>query len=185
MLLSYLLALVLGILFGFALNKGGLTKYANIVGVFRFTNLTVIKFMLTTLVVAMTGLYILQGLGLVRFPYVPTTYIVGNLVGGLIFGAGMSLTGYCPGTCVAGSGEGKLDYFFPGVLGLMAGSVLFGLTYEQIFPPIQRLANLGNRTLPQLWNIDPLLLVGVFVILVLFLFYLLEHRLKRKDKLEE
>jgi hypothetical protein len=91
---SYVIALVSGILFGFALNKGGLTRYGNIVGVFRFTNLTVIKFMLTALVVGAAGLYALQGLGAVRFPNVPATYIAGNLIGGLVFGVGMALSGY-------------------------------------------------------------------------------------------
>ena len=88
------LAIPIGIVFGFALARGGLTHYSNIVGVFRFTNLTVIKFMLTALSVAMIGLYILKGLGRIEFPNVPETYILGNLVGGLVFGIGMSLTGY-------------------------------------------------------------------------------------------
>lgn len=88
------LALGLGILFGFALNKGGLTQYRKIIGVFRFTDLTVIKFMLTAVVTAGIGLFTLKSLGLVTFPTVPATYVVGNLVGGLIFGIGMALTGY-------------------------------------------------------------------------------------------
>ena len=50
--------------------------------------------MLTALVVSMAGLYALRGLGVIQFPNVPATYIVGNLVGGLIFGVGMALTGY-------------------------------------------------------------------------------------------
>jgi hypothetical protein len=86
--------LLIGILFGFALNRGGLTKYNRIVGVFRFTDLTVIKFMLTALMVAMTGLFTMRGFGLIQLPAAPTTYIVGNLVGGLVFGVGMALTGY-------------------------------------------------------------------------------------------
>ena len=86
--------LLVGILFGFALNRGGLTKYNRIVGVFRFTDLTVIKFMLTALMVAMVGLYSMRGLGWIQLPAAPATYIVGNLVGGLVFGIGMALTGY-------------------------------------------------------------------------------------------
>lgn len=92
--MNYVIALVLGLTFGFSLNKAGLTKYAKIVNVFRFTDMAVLKFMMTALVVAMIGLYGLRGLGLVTFPAVPATYIVGNMVGGLIFGIGMSLTGY-------------------------------------------------------------------------------------------
>jgi hypothetical protein len=91
---NYLIALVLGGFFGLTLNKAGLTKYHKIVGVFRFTDLAVLKFMLTALVVSMTGLYVLKGVGLIKFPNVPATYIVGNVVGGLIFGVGMALTGY-------------------------------------------------------------------------------------------
>jgi uncharacterized protein len=88
------IALFLGIFFGFSLNKAGLTKYSKIVNVFRFTDMAVLKFMMTALVVAMIGLYSLRGLGLITFPAVPATYIVGNLIGGLIFGIGMALTGY-------------------------------------------------------------------------------------------
>jgi len=90
----YLVTLILGVSFGFALNKAGLTKYHKIVNVFRFTDMAVLKFMMTILVVSMSGLYALRALGLVAFPNVPATYVVGNLVGGLVFGFGMALTGY-------------------------------------------------------------------------------------------
>jgi uncharacterized membrane protein YedE/YeeE len=91
---NFVLALFFGVLFGFSLNKAGLTKYNKIVNVFRFIDLAVLKFMMTALVVAMSGLYALRGLGLITFPNIPATYIAGNLVGGLIFGVGMALTGY-------------------------------------------------------------------------------------------
>ncbi len=92
--MNYAIALILGASFGFALNKAGLTKYHKIVNQFRFTDMAVLKFMMTALVVAMIGLYGLRSLGLVTFPAIPATYIVGNLVGGLLFGVGMALTGY-------------------------------------------------------------------------------------------
>jgi hypothetical protein len=91
---NYIIALFLGLFFGFLLNKAGLTKYHKIVNVFRFTDLSVIKFMMSGLVVAMIGLYGLRDLGVITFPNIPATYVVGNILGGLIFGAGMSLTGY-------------------------------------------------------------------------------------------
>lgn len=91
---NLLIALGLGVVFGFALNKAGLTRYHKIVNVFRFTDMAVLQFMMTALVVAMIGLYGLRGLGLVKFPNIPATYLVGNLVGGLVFGIGMALTGY-------------------------------------------------------------------------------------------
>jgi hypothetical protein len=92
--MTYVIALFLGAFFGLSLNKAGLTRYNKIVNVFRFTDLAVLKFMLTAITVSMAGLYTLRGLGLIQFPSVPSTYIAGNLIGGLIFGVGMALTGY-------------------------------------------------------------------------------------------
>ena len=92
--MTKILPIVFGVFFGFVLNKAGLTKYHKIVNVFRLTDLAVLKFMMTTLVIAMGGLYALRGLGLITFPNVPATYVLGNLAGGLIFGMGMALTGY-------------------------------------------------------------------------------------------
>jgi hypothetical protein len=92
--MTYVIALFLGACFGLSLNKAGLTRYNKIVNVFRFTDLAVLKFMLTAMIVSMAGLYTLRGLGLIQFPTVPSTYIVGNLIGGLVFGVGMALTGY-------------------------------------------------------------------------------------------
>ena len=88
------IALVLGIAFGFSLNKAGLTKYHKIVNVFRFTDMAVLQFMMTALVVSMIGLFGLRALGVIEFPNIPGTYIVGNILGGLVFGVGMALTGY-------------------------------------------------------------------------------------------
>ncbi len=90
----YVVPIVLGVMFGFSLNKAGLTKYHRIANQFRFRDMMVMKFILTALVVAMIGLFALRGLGVLTFPSVPATYIVGNLLGGLIFGIGMSLVGY-------------------------------------------------------------------------------------------
>ena len=63
--------------------------------------------------------------------------------------------------------------------------MLYGLTYQQVFPQIARLANLGNVTMPSMWGINPFLLIGVLLIFVLLLFYLLERGLKRHDRLED
>jgi uncharacterized membrane protein YedE/YeeE len=172
---TYILTLILGVFFGLALNKAGLTKYHKIVNVFRLNDLAVLKFMMTALVVAMGGLYILRGLGMITFPAVPATYVVGNLVGGLIFGVGMSLAGFCPGTCAAGGGEGKLDYLIPGFLGFLTGAALYGLTYQQVFPKISAIANLGGVVMPDLWDLNPYLTVITFALMALLLFYLIDR----------
>jgi hypothetical protein len=181
--MAILLPLVLGVFFGFALNKAGLTKYNKIVNQFRLSDMAVLKFMMTALVVAGIGLIILHGLGWVNFPVVPATYVAGNLAGGLIFGVGMSLAGFCPGTCVAGAGEGKVDYLVPGILGFFVGALIYGLTYQFVFPKISAIANYGNVTIPQLWNINPYLAITVFSIMALVLFYLIDRMgLSRKQK---
>ena len=92
--MTTIITLIIGLAFGLLLNKAGLTKYNKIVNVFRFTDMSVLKFMMTALAVAMSGLYALKTLGIIAFPNVPGTYIAGNLVGGLIFGVGMALAGY-------------------------------------------------------------------------------------------
>lgn len=181
--MNYIVALILGVFFGFSLNKAGLTKYNKIVNVFRFTDMAVLQFMMTALVVSMSGLYLLRGLGLVTFPSVPATYIVGNLVGGLIFGVGMALSGYCPGTCAAGAGEGKLDYIVPGLLGFLTGAVIYGMTYEAVFPAISAIANYGNVVIPDLWHLDPFLTVTTFALMSFLLFYLIDRAgWQRKEK---
>ena len=63
----------------------------------------------------------------------------------------------------------------PGLLGFLSGAVIFGLTYQQVFPKISAIAKLGNVTLPQIWNISPFLTVLVFSLLSLILFYLIDR----------
>jgi hypothetical protein len=76
-----------------------------------------------------------------------------------------------------------LDYLIPGLLGFLTGAVIFGLTYQQVFPQISKLANLGSVVMPDLWNLDPYLTVLVFVLLSLMLFYLIDRAgLHRKDE---
>jgi len=90
---NYIIALILGVFFGFSLNKAGLTRYSKIVNAFRFTDMAVLKYIMTSLTISMIGVYTLRALGWITFPNVPSTYLAGNLIGGLIFGVGMALVG--------------------------------------------------------------------------------------------
>ncbi|MEZ4645320.1 MAG: YeeE/YedE thiosulfate transporter family protein [Chloroflexota bacterium] len=185
-MLNNILALILGLFFGLALQKAGLTKYHKIVNVFRFTDFAVLKFMMSALIVSMTGLYTLKWMGIVTFPNVPATYVAGNVIGGLIFGFGMAVTGYCPGTCAAGSGEGKLDYLVPGLLGFLTGAAIYGLTYQQVFPKISAIANYGAAIMPDLWHVSAALVIIFFTLVSLLLFYLIDrNHMQRTDKLAE
>ena len=106
---------------------------------------------------------------------VPTTYVAGNLVGGVVFGVGMALSGFCPGTVAAGAGEGRLDYLVPGMLGLFVGALAYGMAYDRIMPALAGLANVGPVTLAELAHTDALWLVIVLAELTALLFYALER----------
>ncbi|HWP24489.1 MAG TPA: YeeE/YedE thiosulfate transporter family protein [Candidatus Binatia bacterium] len=87
------LGLVTGILFGFILQKAQVTKYQKIVAFFRWSDLTVLKVMVGGIVVGMVGVYALHDLGLVHL-HIKPTLLAANILGGLIFGAGMLLLGF-------------------------------------------------------------------------------------------
>ncbi len=85
-------AIIVGFLFGVALQRARITRYETIVEVLRFKDLTVIKFMMSAVIVAMVGLHFLKDLGLIRF-YIPSAKLFGNVIGGIIFGLGFALFG--------------------------------------------------------------------------------------------
>jgi hypothetical protein len=68
-----------------------------------------------------------------------------------------------------------MDYLIPGFLGFLTGAVLFGLTYSKIFPPIEKIAKVGNVVIPDLWNLSPFLIVLFFGLFAIFLFYLIDR----------
>ena len=173
--MSVLAPLLIGAAFGWLLHKARLGRYETIVNVFRFTDLTVVKFLVSALMVSMLGLQALVALGLARAVPVPPSYLLGNLAGGLLFGAGMALAGFCPGTVAAGAGEGRLDYLVPGTLGLLAGALLFGWLYPALFPALGQVGRLGEITLLQALHVDAWLVVALFWEVALLLFYALAH----------
>jgi hypothetical protein len=72
----------------------------------------------------------------------------------------------------------------PGLLGFLTGAVIYGLTYQQVFPAISAIANYGAAIIPDLWNVSPFLFITLFTLIALFLFYLIERAgLQRKNNL--
>ena len=71
----------------------------------------------------------------------------------------------------------------PGLLGFLTGAVIYGLTYQQVFPQISQLANYGGVVMPDLWNLNPYLTVLAFSLMALLLFYLIDRMgMQRKEK---
>lgn len=167
--------LLVGFGFGWCLQKAGLSRYDRIVNVFRFRDFAVLQFLLSALVTAAIGIRALQSLGLATEVPVPATYVAGNLLGGVVFGVGMALSGFCPGTVAAGAGEGRLDYLVPGGLGLYTGAVIFGLAYESIMPAVSRWGHTGEVTIASALHAEPWLVIALFAELTLLSFYVLER----------
>ncbi len=175
----------IGFLFGFFLHKGGMTRYHKIVNVFRFTDMAVLKFMMSSLVVGMIGIYFLVNTGLVANMPITATHVVRNLIGGLLFGVGMAAAGVCAAPVAAGSGEGRLDYLIPGILGMLGGALLFGLTYQSVYLQINKLASDARVALPDVVDVNAWLVIALFTAITLLLFYILERAIQmRKNKVE-
>lgn len=143
-----LLGLLFGVVFGYLLQKGGVAKYEVLMGQFLLTDFTVIKVMLTAIIVGMFGIFSMHALGLVKLHVKPTRYAA-NIAGGLLFGVGLGLLGYCPGTGIVALGQGNY-YAISGILGLLAGSYFYAETSGYLGSTIEKIGNRGGIMLPDL-----------------------------------
>ncbi len=125
------LALAIGVAFGFVLERAGLGNAVKLAGQFYLRDLTVFKVMFTAIVTALVGLALLASVGAVDLGRIelPATFLLPQLVGGLVFGAGFVIGGYCPGTGCVGFASGRLDALMV-VAGMVTGVYVFG----EVFP---------------------------------------------------
>lgn len=154
------LGLLFGLAFGFLLQKGGVAKYHVLIGVLLLEDFTVIKVMLSAIVVGMVGVFALYWLGLVKLHVKPTRYAA-NVLGGLMFGIGFALLAYCPGTGAAALGQGNLDAL-AGVLGLMAGSYLYAEASGLLGRTVLKWGDRGQLMLPELVRVSPAAFILIF-----------------------
>jgi uncharacterized membrane protein YedE/YeeE len=169
-----LYGLVTGILFGFLLQKGRVLRYDKQIGALRLLDMTIVKFMFSTVLVGMVGVYILKDLGLVKLSVKPTN-LGANIIGGLIFGAGWGLLGYCPGTSAGALGEGRWDSLW-GILGMLVGAAVFAEVYPALKTSILTWGKLGKITLPQVLGVNHWVIVPVFIVGALVLFRWFEKK---------
>jgi uncharacterized membrane protein YedE/YeeE len=166
--------LITGVLFGFLLQKGRVLRYDEQLGALRLLDMTIVKFMFSTVVVAMAGVYLLKDIGLAKLSVKPTL-LGANILGGLTFGLGWALLGYCPGTSAGALGEGRWDAVW-GILGMLAGAAL----YAEAFPFMKRTVltwgDLGKLTLPDVLGVSPWVIVPVFAVVALALFTWFEKK---------
>ena len=160
--LNLVYGIITGLLFGFLLSRGGLTRYRVIVGQFLLKDNTVLKTMLTAVVVGSIGVWAMHQFGGVALQVKATT-VAANVVGGLLFGFGMVLLGYCPGTGVAALGDGSRHAIF-GLLGMVAGAAVYAEVYPAISGNLLTVGSLGKITFPDVTGLSPWLFVIVLAL---------------------
>jgi uncharacterized protein len=166
-----LIGLITGILFGMIMQRAQVIRYDRQIKVLLFKDMTVLKFMLSAIVVGMVGVYVLKDFGAVKLALKPA--ILGAvMIGGFVFGAGWALVGYCPATSMAALGEGRVDAFW-GIAGMVLGAGIYSHAYPLLKKTILTWGDFGKITIPQVlhlnhWIVIPVVIAGILALFVLF-----------------
>jgi uncharacterized membrane protein YedE/YeeE len=173
--------LATGLLFGFLLQRGGVTRYRTIVGQFLMKDHTVLKTMLTAVVVGAIGVWAMHLFGGVSL-HVKSANLLANTVGGVLFGFGMVLLGYCPGTGVAALGDGSRHALF-GVLGMLVGAAVYAEVHPALKDNVLSVWSYGQITFPEAAGCSPWFFIAALCLFAAALFaglHLLETRAKEQ-----
>lgn len=171
------LGLLTGVLFGFLLQKGRASRHDVVVGQFLFREWTLAKIFATAIAVGAVGVWGLATLGVTAIRPEPAQ-LVGLLVGAVLFGVGMIVLGYCPGTAIAAAGEGKRDARV-GIAGMAFGAFVFVVTHDVVVPLQRAIADLGPVTWPGVTRSSPWPWIGGVGTLALVLYAVTRIRLRR------
>lgn len=163
-----------GLIFGFLLQRGGVTRFDVILGQFLLRDFTMLKVMVSAVVVGGAGIWGLRAAGVELALHVKATVLLTNAVGGLVFGVGMALLGYCPGTGVAALGDGS-RHAWAGLLGMLAGTALYAEAHPWISAQLG-MGELGKVTLMDQTGLPVGLLLGGLALLGLIGFGCLDRR---------
>lgn len=172
---NLVLSLVIGIFFGFVLERAGFGDSRNLTNIFYFRDMRVLRVMFSALCTAMVGLIVLSWVGLFDYSVflkysLLKTYLWPQLLGGILFGLGFVIGGYCPGTSAVGVVSGKLDAIvftggmLAGIWGFAAGFSVWGTFYKS--------ADLGRITLWQVFGIPMPVLAAAIVVMALGAFWM-------------
>jgi len=172
---TLLLGAIAGLVFGFLLQKGGVTRYNVIVNQFRFKDFTVLKTMLTAIVIGAIGVYAMLQLGMIKGLSVKGAELAMNAGGGLIFGVGMVLLGYCPGTALAAVGQGSRDAAV-GIGGALVGAAVYAEAYPLLARTLEPIGKLGKITFADATHASPWWFISGLAVFAAVLFVWLERR---------
>jgi hypothetical protein len=168
------LGLLFGIMFGFLLQKGGATDYNVIIGQLLLTDFTVLKLMLSAVIVGMIGFHLLRHFGHVQL-HAAEGSVGSNVIGGLLFGVGFALLGYCPGTVAGAVGTGALDALFGGIVGLLIGAGIFAGIFPYVRKRFLAWGKFPAVTVPELLNLNLWVVIGLMEAAMIGFLLLIEY----------
>lgn len=169
-----LVGLVTGILFGILLQKGCVLRFEKQVGAMLLKDMTIMKFMMSAILVGMVGFYALSDFGVIELNH-KAMNVGGVVLGGLLFGAGWALMGYCPGTSVGALGEGRWHAVYA-VLGMLIGAGLYAEAYPMIADSLLTWKDFGKISLPESIGLSHWLIIPIFWVGTIALFRWFEKR---------
>ena len=169
-----ILGLVTGIAFGFLLQKGRVLRFEKQVGAMLLKDMTILKFMLSAIIVGMVGVALLSSMGIITMSHKPMN-VGAILVGGALSGAGWAIMGYCPGTSVGALGEGRWHAIFA-IAGMVAGAAVYAELYPFFKTTVLSWADFGKIGLPEALGVSPWIVIAVFIVMVLALFRWFESK---------
>lgn len=172
---AVLVPLCIGVAFGWLLDRAGLTRFERIFGVYRLTDLAVLKFLGSGIVAGAVVVAAARALGFATVVPVAATNVAAQAIGGALLGAAMAIGGFCPGTIVAGAAGGRLDYLVAGGGGLVAGALAFDATARLVATPLAGTACAGALTLPSLLGVSGGLVATLLFEVAALGFYALER----------
>jgi hypothetical protein len=171
---ALVLAVAFGFVFGWLLHLGRVTDYNVIVNQFRLRDFTVLKVMLTAIVVGGVGVLVLRRNELASYHIKPADMLAVG-VGAALFGAGMVIYGYCPGTGVAAVATGSA-HALVGFVGMLAGGILYALSFDWIKAHVLGVGSLGKARLPEMTHTPDWVWLTALAAVALAVFAALEWR---------
>lgn len=169
-----LLGLITGVAFGFLLQKGRVLRFEKQVGAMQLTDMTILKFMLSAIIVGMVGVAIMSGAGIITLGH-KAMNLGAVLIGGALFGAGWAIMGFCPGTSIGALGEGRWHAIFA-IAGMIAGAAIYAELYPFFKATVLIWADYGKIGLPEALGVSPWIIITIFIIAVLALFRWFERK---------
>ncbi len=170
--LNFIVALIIGVLFGAILEQAGFSTSKKLVGLFYGYDFTVLRVFFTAGIVAMIGVMGLEHYGLIdiNLVYVNPTFLWSAIIGGLIMGLGFVVGGFCPGTSVCAAAIGKIDAMIF-IVGAFFGVIVFAEGYP-IFEPLYKAADLGSPRFFETLGMSQNIFAFIMVVMALASFWI-------------